>query len=77
MSGIMFNLPHYMTKLNTNNLHILPTPFAGVPDLFLVVPCSKDSAHLHSTLQKGESHLGTSTTQPTQWLQVSLQSFLT
>lgn len=75
MSGIMFILPHYTTELNTNNLHILSTPFPGVPDLFSVVPRSEGSPRLHSTLQKGESHLGTSATQPTQLLQMSLQSF--
>lgn len=73
----MFILPHYTTELNTNNLHILSTPFPGVPDLFLAAPRSEVSPCLHSTLQKGETHLGTSAAQPAQWLQVSLQSFLT
>lgn len=41
MSGIMFILPYYTTELNTNNLHILSTPFPGVPDLFLEFPAAR------------------------------------
>lgn len=77
MSGIMFILPHNMAELNTNYLHILSTPFPGVPDLFLVVLRSESSLCLHSTLQKGESHLGTYGTELTHWLRIDLQSFLT